>query len=78
MARQQVLWKWHQLHGSDSHEQFHDGSFKRWSKERSDAFPFAADDGQTFWVSTEDLTPDDNFLGDTTTTGEEVTDGDEA
>lgn len=64
MARQQVQWKWDQLHGPDSSEQYHDGSFEVWSPNRSDGTPFAADDGVTLWVATENLTPDDNFLGD--------------
>lgn len=64
MARQQVQWKWDQLHGPDSHEQFHDGSFKVWSPNRTDGTPVAADDGVSLWVSTEDLTPDDDFLDD--------------
>jgi hypothetical protein len=58
MATAQVRWQWEQLHG----DQFHDGSFEAWSKSRSAAFPFAADDGTSLWVSTENLTPDDDFL----------------
>lgn len=63
MATSWVRWKYDQLHGSETHAQFHDGTFKAWSKHRSDAFPYAADDGISLWVATEDLTPDDDFLG---------------
>lgn len=62
MALAAVRWKWDQLHGSESAARFHDGTHESWAKEQSDAFPFAADDGMNFWVSTEDLTPDDDFL----------------
>jgi hypothetical protein len=64
MAASQVRWKYEQLHGPESQEQFHDGSFEVWAPRRSDAFPFGAEDGVGFWVSTEDLSPLDNFLGD--------------
>lgn len=41
---------------------FHDGSFKSWVKEASDEHPFHYADGVGFWMSREDLTPDDDFL----------------
>lgn len=50
------------LHDEDSGMAFHDGSFKVWSRRRSEAFPYGANDGVSIWVSTEDLTPDDDFL----------------
>lgn len=41
---------------------WHDGSFQRWSSERSKAFPFHHSDGVTITVADEDLNPDDHFL----------------
>jgi hypothetical protein len=43
---------------------YHDGMFTAWAKERSDAYPFHYLDGVEIWVSRDDLTPDDDFLGD--------------
>lgn len=42
---------------------FHDGSFERWSKERSADFPFHMEDGVTFWLSPVELSPGDDWLG---------------
>lgn len=42
---------------------YHDGRFENWATERSARFPFHARDGVDIGVSTEDLTPDDFFLG---------------
>lgn len=42
---------------------YHDGSFARWAKEPSADFPFHYLDGVTIWLSPVDLTPDDDFLG---------------
>lgn len=41
---------------------FHDGTFTSWAKEADRDHPFRYDDGVTVWVSSEDLTPDDDFL----------------
>ncbi len=41
---------------------YHDGSWKRWSAEASELFPFHFSDGVHLWVSEHDLTPDDDFL----------------
>jgi hypothetical protein len=42
---------------------YHDGTFKRWAKERSPQFPYHFRDGVRIWVSDEDLSPHDHFLG---------------
>jgi hypothetical protein len=44
---------------------FHDGSFTIWSEKPSKLCPFHYSDGVTIWLSREDLTPDDDFLGNT-------------
>ena len=41
---------------------FHDGSFARWSKERSWDYPFHYLDGVNIWLSPVELNPDDDFL----------------
>lgn len=64
MATARTRWRYDQLHGSESVEQFHNGSFEAWSKHRTGEFPFGAEDGVSFWVSTDDLSPDDDFLRD--------------
>lgn len=42
---------------------FHDGSFQRWSENRTPDFPFRFDDGTTVWLSPVDLEPGNDFLG---------------
>lgn len=42
---------------------FHDGTFKKWSKERTAEFPCHFRDGVEIWVSDSDLNPHDHFLG---------------
>lgn len=41
---------------------FHDGSFSRWSKERTESTPFHFQDGVEVYVSLTDDNPDDDFL----------------
>lgn len=41
---------------------YHDGTFTRWSEDRSALFPFHYDDGVTIYLSRSDDTPDDDFL----------------
>jgi hypothetical protein len=64
MAATAARWMYDDLHSEESGMRYHDGSHKVWSRHRSAAFPFDANDGVSIWVSTEDLTPDDNFLGE--------------
>lgn len=71
MALAWVQHRWSQLHGEGSMERFHDGTSTNWGPNRSDALPYAADDGRTLWVSTEDLTPDDDFLRSGQSEGQE-------
>ena len=56
---------------------FHDGWFTSWAKEPSRSHPFHFEDGVSIWVSSVDLTPDDNFLGQSVSVANEV-DGDDA
>ncbi|WP_436702414.1 hypothetical protein [Nocardioides sp. BYT-33-1] len=42
---------------------FHDGLFRIWMKERSAMTPFHYAEGVSIWLSREDLTPDDDWLG---------------
>lgn len=42
---------------------YHDGTFESWSKEPSLSHPFRYDDGVRITLSRLDLTPDDDFLG---------------
>ena len=42
---------------------FHDGIFKNWSPEWTPETQYHYRDGVTIWVSQHDLTPDDDFLG---------------
>lgn len=41
---------------------FHDGTFKRWSKDRNARYPYHYRDGVTLWVARDDANPDDDFL----------------
>lgn len=41
---------------------FHDGQFKTWHSERTDATPFPHDAGVTIVVTREDMTPGEDFL----------------
>jgi hypothetical protein len=50
---------------------FHDGSFKRWSKDLSPSTPYHFRDGVTIWVAATDVNPEDNFLNNATPTGGE-------
>lgn len=72
MATAAVRWQYDQIHGPDSHVQFHDGSFKVWAAKRSNGFPYSAEDGVSLWVASEDLTPDDHFLGEPETNDDEA------
>lgn len=40
---------------------YHDGSFMRWAKERTDAFPYHYRDGVTLSISREEDTSEDIF-----------------
>lgn len=51
---------------------WHDGLFRVWAEEYSPLTPFHFMDGVSIWVSREDLSPDDNFLGDRRSAGEDV------
>lgn len=42
--------------------QFHDGTFKVWTRERTAHTPFGHRDGVRIVVSPNDLTPDEDFL----------------
>lgn len=42
---------------------YHDGTFTIWQEKRSLLTPFHYRDGVTIWLSKDDLTPDDDFLG---------------
>lgn len=42
---------------------YHDGKFLIWGEHRTKLTPFHYTDGVTIWLSREDLTPDDDFLG---------------
>ncbi|KAB2807983.1 hypothetical protein F9L07_25270 [Pimelobacter simplex] len=61
MARASANARYDDLHDE---RPYHDGTFTHWAKDRSAAHPFHARDGVTIWVTTEDLTPDDDFLSD--------------
>jgi hypothetical protein len=49
-------------------KQYHDGSFpadlSKWAKEPSRDYPFHFADGVSFWMSREDRTPDEDWLGE--------------
>ncbi len=49
---------------NDLHEAapYHDGTFKSWSKERTEAHPFHYRDGVRIWMAETDVNPDDDFL----------------
>ena len=42
---------------------FHDGTFRFWQEKRTPLTPFHYRDGVSIWLSRDDLTPDDDFLG---------------
>lgn len=42
---------------------YHDGTETIWAEEPSQLTPFHFSDGVTIWLSREDLTPEDDFLG---------------
>lgn len=50
-------------------EPWHDGTFESWRKDYSASHPYHYLDGVGLWVSTDDLTPDDDFLGDSRQNG---------
>lgn len=50
------------LHGEKTGRRFHNGDETVWSENESPSTPIAAGDGQSIWVSVEDLNPDDDFL----------------
>lgn len=60
MANAAANWEYDEQHKA---RPFHDGTFTRWSAKQSRRFPYHYRDGVTVWVSTDDLTPDDDFLG---------------
>lgn len=41
---------------------YHDGSFKKWAKTRSDSTPYHYRDGVSISVHREDFSPDNDFL----------------
>lgn len=41
---------------------FHDGTFRRWSRDYSRGTPFHYRDGVAVWVAGEDVNPDDQFI----------------
>lgn len=43
---------------------YHDGSFTRWAKKRSNDYPFHALEGVSFYLAATDVNPDDDFLSD--------------
>lgn len=51
---------------------YHDGTQKRWAKERSDSHPYRFDEGVTIWVHDEGLSPDDDFLSGSAVEATEV------
>lgn len=60
---------------------FHDGTFTQWAKDPSRDFPFHFNDGVTIWASSVDLSPDDTFLADASSSADPRggdDDGDEA
>lgn len=59
MEREAAQEAYTSLHGEDA--AWHDGTFKRWSKSRSDEFPYAAGSGVSFGVADVDLAPWDRF-----------------
>lgn len=60
MALAAVRHKYEALHND---QPWHDGTFTLWADKRSDDYPFHYLDGVEIWVSPEDLTPEDDFLG---------------
>ena len=60
MQREAVIARYHDLHKD---RPFHDGLFRIWAKERSAMTPFHYTEGVSIWLSREDLTPDDDWLG---------------
>jgi hypothetical protein len=50
---------------------YHDGHFRRWSKNAGPDSPFHFRDGVTIWVASTDVNPDDDFLKYATRTGGE-------
>lgn len=56
---------------------FHDGTETIWAEAYSKLTPFHYRDGVTIWVSRHDLTPDDDFLGQSVGTSSEQPPSDE-
>ncbi len=59
MERDAAMARWRSLH---EEMPWHDGTFKDWSKERSEQYPYHRDSGVTIYVTAEDMSPDDDFL----------------
>lgn len=68
MQRAALMRSWRDMHGGE----YHDGSFRRWSKEPSEEFRFHRDDGVTLTVADYDDGSWDALLG-----SEASADGDE-
>lgn len=60
MENAAASWRYQHIHED---EPFHDGTFTHWSATRSVDTPYHFGDGVSVWVSPQDLTPDDDFLG---------------
>lgn len=60
MEQAAAAWRFEQL--AERRGEFHDGSFKRWSKVRSARHPYRYSDGTTVWVSLEDHGEGGDFL----------------
>lgn len=58
MAAKAADWMYDDLHKD---AEFHDGTFTRWSKDRSQAFPYHYRDGVVIGVAPVDLAPHDMF-----------------
>jgi hypothetical protein len=54
-------WRFEQLHKDLP---YHNGDESSWAEERSMSHPYHYLDGVRIFVATEDLNPDDKFLGD--------------
>lgn len=60
MQREAVIAMYHEMHKD---RPWHDGLGKIWMREQSALTPFRYDMGVSIWLSREDLTPDDDWLG---------------
>lgn len=58
MAQEAASWLYEDLHKD---RPYHDGSFTRWSSERTVAFPYGARDGVDIVLAETDVAPHDLF-----------------